>query len=157
MATTPGLSQSGIIFQKAQSHTSIVLIVAYSELFWMLLEITAVLYMASSGALWYNLWNTDWSPICCLQNIIGCYYHSGSCWGWCSPSWGSQKLVSTPAASNKAFSHLAMELEVTALCGHMVAMKSLFSSSLRGSVLPHILWGLVLDTGADPGKCNGGC
>ena len=47
----------------------------------------------------------------------------------------SELEVSTPAASNTAFNHLAIELEVTALCGRMTAMESLFCPSLRGSVL----------------------
>ena len=37
--------------------------------------------------------------------------------------------------SNNAFNHFAMELEVTALCGQMTAIKILSSPSLRGSVL----------------------
>ena len=49
--------------------------------------------------------------------------------------WAPKIDVSMPAAFNKAFSHLAMELEVTALCGRMTATKSLFSPALRGSVL----------------------
>ena len=48
--------------------------------------------------------------------------------------WAPNIDVSTPAASSNAFSHLATVLEVTALCGRMIAMKSLFSPPLRDSV-----------------------
>ena len=49
--------------------------------------------------------------------------------------WAPNTDVSTPAASTKAFSHLAMELEITELCGPITAIKSLVSPSLSGSVL----------------------
>ena len=43
--------------------------------------------------------------------------------------------VSIPASSRIAFSHLAMELEVTALCGLIKDTKSLVSSPLKSLVL----------------------
>ena len=49
--------------------------------------------------------------------------------------WAPKTNVSTPAASSKDFGHLAMELDETAFCCRMMAMKSLFSSPLRTSVL----------------------
>ena len=48
--------------------------------------------------------------------------------------WVSNTSVSTPTASNQAFCHLAMKLKVTAMCGLIIAIKSLFSPSLRDSV-----------------------
>ena len=33
------------------------------------------------------------------------------------------QILSTPAASNKVFSHLAMESEVTALCGGIIVLR----------------------------------
>ena len=48
--------------------------------------------------------------------------------------WEEKICVSIPASSRSHFNHLAMVLDVTALCGLMVAVKSFVTSLRIGAV-----------------------
>ena len=72
--------------------------------------------------------------------------------------WARKMAVSTPASASSDLNHLAIELEVTALCGLTNDKSSLDSSALRGSVrssyVPSVATGHRARSSLKEGKKN---
>ena len=127
-----GFSHSVIYISEGSVSISTVMLVAYSELFWLM---TALLYSQLCLTVCGKIFET---PILSSASTISQGVTTALAVAEVEApqvEWAPNIDVSIPASSRIVFSHLALELEVTALCGLIKDTKSLVSSPLKPLVL----------------------
>jgi len=146
MQSLHDLSHLEIIFQKAQSHISMVLFVAKisGEVEYMLLISTIHNRPNSSGLTWWNRWRQNSSPKSRVMRwlVVKVPEH----WLWtpdpaaadvAAPltEWAAKMDTSTPASFSVSQSQRAIVQETTGLCGLTIATNSLVESLGLNSVV----------------------